>query len=84
MAAKIPSRSAIQCRSHHQKMTQVYGCPQEIVSHYEAKVIPYYEGQLKNWQDSLKPQKPAINFCVMFQTNNILRIELTANDIQSY
>ena len=34
MAAKIRSRSGIQCRSHHQKMTQVYGGPLEIIYHY--------------------------------------------------
>lgn len=74
MASKIPSRSAIQCRSHHQKMIQLYGNLQEIVDHYEEKVIPYYEMQLKNWQDSIKPPKPAVNFCLIFQNQNSLKI----------
>ena len=84
MAATIPSRNAVQCRSHHQKMSQVYGNPYQIIAHYEAKVIPYYETQLKEWQDSLKPPKPAVNFCVMIQGKNSLTIELNANDIQCY
>mgnify|MGYP006897141805 CR=1 FL=1 len=74
MATEIPSRSSVQCRSHHQKMVQVYGEPLEIIAHYEDKVIPYYKVQLKEWKESIKPEKPSINFCVMFQNNNSLKI----------
>jgi hypothetical protein len=56
----------------------------QIVSHFEAKVIPFYSAQLKTWEHSLKPVKPLVNFCMIFQTNNSFRIEINASEIQSF
>ena len=57
MAKKIETRSPVQCRSHHQKMTQVYGSRLDIIKHYETKVIPFYKGQFKLWVDDNQKKK---------------------------
>ena len=84
MAKAVGSRNPVQCRSHHQKMSQVYGNLEDIVYHYETKVIPYYEGRIKNKQDQTKPREPSPIFCLMFQESNSIRLELNASEILSY
>lgn len=42
MAKIIKTRSAIQCRSHHQKMINRHGTIWNVIDHYELKAIPAY------------------------------------------
>lgn len=84
MAKAIKSRNAVQCRSHHQKMVQTYGEHEDIIFHYENRVIPHYEAKIKEMKAPQKVVEEPIPFCVVTQTKNHFRIELNASMILNY
>lgn len=87
MAQEMRSRNAVQCRSHHQKMVQAYGTLENIISHYEANVIPYYEARAKKnhiKSDSSEPSDSVESWCSVEVRKSAFCIEINLDAMGSF
>lgn len=85
MARIVKSRTADQCRSHHQKILKYHSNLEETIRYYTQDIFPHYE---KLETTSSKPtiqQTDKDSFhCVSIQNFNTIRIILNTKYIASY
>ena len=86
MASSIKSRTALQCRSHHQKMMKTHGSIDYIIQYYSQVVIPYFkmqEAKLKNEKYKKQPKRQ-YSFYKISIIENRIRIQIDSSRIWQY
>lgn len=86
MADCIKSRTALQCRSHHQKMMKTHGSIDYIIQYYSGVVIPYFtkqEAKLKNEKYKKRPKRQ-YSFYKVSKIGNRIRIQIDSSRIWQY